>query len=71
MAHTSYTTGNCMIHHTGKNIASKGSPKSTSDGKNLGKDATNKFATPGCNPDEASPSSTPQSRNKSSRTGGY
>jgi hypothetical protein len=64
-------TGNKMIDHKGRIIASKGSPKDTSGGKNLGKSATNKFATPGCNPDEASPSSTSQSRNKSYNTGGY
>lgn len=62
---------NRMVNHAGRIIASKGGPKDTSDGKNLGKDATNKFATPGCNPPEASPSATPQSRNKSYKTGGY
>ena len=72
MAHTAYKTGNCMYDHTGKDITSKASPRSTTDGKSLDRDATNKFATPGCNPEEASPSSTPQSRNKSSKMrGGY
>jgi hypothetical protein len=62
---------NRMVNHVGRNVASKGGPKDTSDGKSLGKDATNKFATPGCNPPEASPSATSQSRNKSYNTGGY
>jgi hypothetical protein len=62
---------NRMVNHVGKNIASKGGPKDTSEGKNLGKNATNKFATPGCNPPAASPNSEAQSRNKSYKSGGY
>jgi hypothetical protein len=62
---------NRMVNHIGRNIASKGGPKSTSDGKNLGKDATNTTSKPGCHPKEASPSSTSQSRNRSFKTGSY
>jgi len=62
---------NRMVNHVGRNIASKGGPKDTADGKSLARDATNKYATPGCNPPEASPSATPQTRNKSFKSGGY
>jgi len=55
---------NRMVNHVGRNIASKGGPKDTSRGSNLGKDATNKKMTLGTNPDEVSPCSTPQSRNR-------
>jgi hypothetical protein len=62
---------NRMVNHIGQNIASKGGPKDTSNGKNLTKDATNTTSKPGCHPAEASPSSTSQSRNRSFKTGGY
>ena len=64
-------TGNKMIKVKGKIIAKGGGPKDTSGGKDLGRDATNKFATPGCNPPEASCSATSNSRNQGGNTGGY
>jgi hypothetical protein len=62
---------NRMVNHAGKNIASKGPPKDTSRGANLGKNATNRKAVWGCNPAPASPNSEANSRNKSRKTGGY
>jgi hypothetical protein len=62
---------NRMVNHAGKIISAKGGPKDTSGGKSLDKNATNKFATPGCNPPSASPDAEPQSRNKSYKSGGY
>ena len=60
---------NRTVNDRGKIIYSGAAPKDTLDlglmgGKDLSKDATNTYAKPGPNPEEASPSSTAQSRNK-------
>jgi hypothetical protein len=62
---------NRMVNHVGRNIASSGGPKDTSGGKNLGPKATNTTSVPGCDPPEASPSATNQSRNQYEGGNGY
>lgn len=56
---------NRMVNHRGRTIGGKGGPKSTADGKDLGKNAKNKISGPaGLLTKEQSPTSWPQSRNK-------
>jgi hypothetical protein len=62
---------NRMVNHVGRNIASSGGPKRTDGGKNLGPKATNTTSVPGCDPPEASPSATNQSRNQGEGTDTY
>ena len=56
-------TGNKMVSVKGRIIGGAG-PKDTAHGADLGRDATNKKATWGCSPVEASCSATNQSRNR-------